>query len=602
MTWLSSLRNLLKPRTRRPAPRPSCRPRLEVLEDRTVPSLTFGSAFGISPVPTGPGGGGWGRGVATDTAGDVYLTGLFYGEVDFDPAHPGTDGILQSKNNQQNAFVAKYAADGSFLWAQRMGGDGSGGSSDNKGEALAVDSSGNVYVVGDFSNNADFGSTTLTSADGDVFVAKLDANGAFKWVDPYTDHPYNDHLQAIAVDGSGNVYMTHSINPSGASLNPNVFIGVTKLDPTGATVWSEQFGDTGSNNINTGRGIKADAAGNVFVTGTFTGTVDFHPGTGTHTLTSPKVKGRYAQGGFVLKLTSAGAYGWATQVSALPNDLALDGSDNAYVTGASGKSLQLGSGGPLTVAKLNSSGAVLWSENFANGAQNAAGAGSFGVAVDGSGDVYTAGSFTGTANFNPGGTYNLTSAGDRDIFVSEFNASGGFLWAGAMGGAGVDRAQAIAVDGAGNVYTTGFYGGYVSGVTNYTADFDPGAGVYDFTGSGIFVSKLIQNGSGLAGGTSAAGPQIGWFVASADPVTSGGSVTLTASNLSDGAGNGITQVAFYVQVNGTTTLLGYGTQSNGAWSFSYTVNLAPGTYTLFAQAEDSAGLFSDPVALTLQVL
>jgi outer membrane protein assembly factor BamB len=98
-------------------------------------------------------------------------------------------------------------------------------------------------------------------------------------------------------------------------------------------------------------------------------------------------------------------------------------------------------------------------------------------------------------------------------------------------------------------------------------------------------------------------PQIGSFTASADAVTSGGSETLTAANISDGtAGASITQVAFYAQVNGATTLLGYGTPTGtGAWSFTFTVGLTPGTYTLFAQAQDSAGLFSDPVALTLQV-
>jgi hypothetical protein len=62
-------------------------------------------------------------------------------------------------------------------------------------------------------------------------------------------------------------------------------------------------------------------------------------------------------------------------------------------------------------------------------------------------------------------------------------------------------------------------------------------------------------------------------------------------------------VACYVQINGTNTLLGYGTQSSaGVWTFTFTVNLAPGTYTLYAQAEDNYGIFGDPNTLTLQVL
>ena len=84
----------------------------------------------------------------------------------------------------------------------------------------------------------------------------------------------------------------------------------------------------------------------------------------------------------------------------------------------------------------------------------------------------------------------------------------------------------------------------------------------------------------------------------------GSSTTLTVSNIQDANPNAtITQVAFYVQINGTNTLLGYGTQTSpGVWNLTFTVNLAPGTYTLFAQAEDSYGVFGDPVPLTLQVL
>ena len=98
--------------------------------------------------------------------------------------------------------------------------------------------------------------------------------------------------------------------------------------------------------------------------------------------------------------------------------------------------------------------------------------------------------------------------------------------------------------------------------------------------------------------------QIGSFTASPNPVTAGNTVTLTASNITLADPNStIIQTAFYVRFNGTNTLLGYGTQTSpGVWTFSFTINLTPGTYTLFAQAEDSGGIFSDPLAITLQVL
>jgi hypothetical protein len=105
-------------------------------------------------------------------------------------------------------------------------------------------------------------------------------------------------------------------------------------------------------------------------------------------------------------------------------------------------------------------------------------------------------------------------------------------------------------------------------------------------------------------------PQIGSFTASPNPVTSGSSETLTASNITDGNPNStVTQVAFYLDSNGdgklepgTDTLLGYATQTSpGVWTFSFTVNLAPGTYTLFSQAEDGYGAFGDPHALSWTV-
>ena len=99
-------------------------------------------------------------------------------------------------------------------------------------------------------------------------------------------------------------------------------------------------------------------------------------------------------------------------------------------------------------------------------------------------------------------------------------------------------------------------------------------------------------------------PAIGSFTASPDPVTAGGSTTLTASNITDGNLNStITQVAFYYfDSSGNKVTLGTVTQSSGgAWSLTFTVNLAPGSYTLFAQAEDSYGVFGDPLALTLTV-
>jgi hypothetical protein len=110
-------------------------------------------------------------------------------------------------------------------------------------------------------------------------------------------------------------------------------------------------------------------------------------------------------------------------------------------------------------------------------------------------------------------------------------------------------------------------------------------GRIDLAGNGFIVDRLL-----------ASEPQVGSLTAGINP---DGTVTLTASNIIDSNPNAsITQVAFYAEgSSGTTTLLGYGTQtSNGVWTF--TVSLPPGTYTLSAQAEDSYGVFGGPLGIS----
>ena len=115
------------------------------------------------------------------------------------------------------------------------------------------------------------------------------------------------------------------------------------------------------------------------------------------------------------------------------------------------------------------------------------------IAVDAAGNVYTTGYFQNTADFDPGiGISNLTSASlnGNDVFVSKLDSSGNFVWARSFGGTSTDTGNAIAVDAAGNVYTTGYFKGI--------ADFDPGAGTSNLTAVGnqdVFVSKLDSSGN-----------------------------------------------------------------------------------------------------------
>jgi len=141
------------------------------------------------------------------------------------------------------------------------------------------------------------------------------------------------------------------------------------------------------------------------------------------------------------------------------------------------------------IRPLLASGDYLWARSIGGPSEDAGSD----IEVDLAGNVYTAGFFDGTVDFDPGSsTTNLTSIGTSDMFVSKLNGNGNLVWAKSTGGAGDEESRSITVDATGNVYTTGGFAG--------TADFDPGPSTTNLTSVGdfdVFVSKLDSNGNFL---------------------------------------------------------------------------------------------------------
>jgi hypothetical protein len=461
----------------------------EALEDRTVPSLDFGSAFGV-----GSTGVDRGSAIATDDSG-VYVTGDFEGTVDFDPG-PDTVNLTGG-----GGFVAKYSHSGTLIWAQSTGLGMEGGL------CIAVDGTGNVFIGGgrNEDGNPDVGR-----------VAKFDAAGNLLWITDVIGNSRGgtNYVRGIAVDGSGNSYVT------GGTFNWQD-IYVAKLDPAGSQVWLNTVNSVGSG-FDIGWAIALDSAGGVYVTGSYSGTADFDPGPGSYLLSSMNGRGSVPSDDvFVLKLDTDGVFAWAGSMGSANGDdsgsgIAVDSSSNVYLTGGWGASF-LGSAGSndfdpgsgavklshaggsdAFVLKLDANRNLVWAKNI-GGPNYEVG---HDITVDASGNVYTTGYFEGTVDFDPGKSKSLlASAGASDIFVSKLSNAGNSIAAVRMGGTNSDTGTGIVLDASNNVYTTGSFQG--------TGDFDPGPGTFNLTSAGgfdAFLSKLTQAGAFAAGMSSALMP------------------------------------------------------------------------------------------------
>jgi hypothetical protein len=494
-------------RLARSARRRVVRPRAEALEDRTLPAVP---AYGFALDLGGPSYPDTGYATTTDALGNVYVTGSFQGTVNFNPGGTATN-LTSSSSGGPNAFVAKYSPSGALVWAADLG---AGASYVYGGYSIAVDSSGNVYSTGHFIGTGNFdpsGTHDLTSSSSNgwenAYVSKLNSGGSYVWAVDLGAGAGLSHGDAIAVDGSGNVYVggvflgTGNFDPHGthdlaSSPSSNIDSFVCKLDSSGSYVWAVAFGAGPASSSLTG--IAVDGSGNVYTTGNFQGTGNFDP-SGTHDLTSSPSN---IQNAYVSKLNSSGGYVWAVDLGAGSTALAgdgivVDGSGNVYTTGFFSGTGNFDPSGthdlassPASsdnayVSKLNSVGSYVWAADLGAGA----GSLGLGIALDGSANVYTTGQFTGTGNFDPSGTHDLTSSASstNNVYVSKLSSSGSFVWANALGVGASSAGYGIAVDGSGNVYTTGQFTG--------TGNFDP-SGTHNLTSMGgsqdAFLSQLTQ--------------------------------------------------------------------------------------------------------------
>ncbi|MFO0757839.1 MAG: hypothetical protein U0359_15190 [Byssovorax sp.] len=294
--------------------------------------------------------------------------------------------------------------------------------------------------------------------------------------------------------------------------------------------WAKHFGDMQGQQ---GRGIAVDSAGASFITGTFYGTTDFGGGV---------LSSAGYMDGFLLKLDPAGNHIWSRRLTGpgdqIATSVATDGSGAVFVAGTFSGTIDLGngpmaSGGGIDifVARFDVNGSCLWSKRFGDAADQLID----GVAVDPtSNDVIIAGHFYGKVDFGGGP---LANVGGANVFVAKLDMNGGHVWSRSSHGSGDQLAGGVAVDGMGNVLTTGtFYG---------SVDFGGGLLVSQ-GGADVFVVKTSAGGDHLwSKRFGDAGDQAGTSIApdsAAGIVVTGyfdGSINFGASTLTSGGSTDI---------------------------------------------------------------
>ncbi len=414
-----------------------------------------------------------GLAIATDSSGNIYTTGEFSGTMDFDPT-AGTD-IHISTASRADGYITKINANGTYGYTYILAADAY-----VVGYSIDIDYQGNIYVTGLFSGTIDFdptsGTDNHTSSGQDIYIFKMNANGTYGYT--YTMGGAGDQYgTSIVTDESGNVFVaglfenTTDFDPSGATDNHtsagSTDIFLMKINSNGSYGYTLTMGGTGDD----GNGsLYVDSSGNIYMPGSFTGTVDFNPGVGTDNHISNGSKDV-----FITKINSNASYGYTLTFGGSGSDVGysatVDSSGSIYITGpfqdtvdfdpTSGTDNHTSNGATDTfLTKINSNQSYGYTQTIGGSARDEGG----GI-LDSSGNMYVAGFFSGTVDFNPGSGVDTHTAGGwgEAGFITRINNDGSYGWTQTFMGFDENTdgsyVWSITLDPSDNIYVTGeFYG------------------------------------------------------------------------------------------------------------------------------------------------
>ncbi len=415
--------------------------------------------------------------------GDIYIAGSFAGTVDADP---GTGVYNLTSKGDKDIFLARYTANGNFIWAISAGGPGT-----DVVQNLAVDKNNDPVIVGQITGqNIDFDPSPAFKylhAKGPVdgFVAKYTAAGSYVWGAAIGGKSPHDNTLSVATDAAANIYIggdfheDMDVDPAYPaqymlhSITGTAYL--VKYTASGQFAWGFNFGAGGLAGVdNTIWSINASVPGHVYIAGCFEGTnIDFDP--------SPSASYNLSAMGiydaFVAKYTDAGTFEAAAAIRGTrveqAFDLTLDNSGDIYLTGYTEspeldfdnvivKAPATGDKSDIFLAKYSSNCQYEWAHIFGGQGTDVG----WGVAVN-KDKLYCTGYFIDTMDADPSaGVEMLYGRGKNDIYIAKYELNGDFICAFNIGSSGTDVGRKLVFDKSGNLVVSGLFSG--KGV-----DFDP---------------------------------------------------------------------------------------------------------------------------------
>lgn len=367
--------------------------------------------------------------IAVDALGNVYVTGVVVGTVDFDPGH-AKEIVSVPRSSMADYFLLKLNADGDFAWVRTAG----GGNVDI-GVDIAVTPDNLVYATAHFDEReGGLGQVQFAPPYPGIAIFKYDGDGNTLW-SYLVDESGMGFGNGLVVDEEGALYVG-GVAGSAVDFDPGpgeLFMGVPtgnrafvlKLGADGVPSWVRASASSGFV-----RDLAMDTSGNLYTTGSFFGATDFDPGPAEYVLLSTLRDNGTASGGlFVQKLSTEGDFLWVR---------ALEGKGESYASA---------------------------------------------ISMDQDGDIYVAGGFTGTMDLDPGeGVWGRTANGDdSNAVLARLNPEGQLVWGTTFGNPESTVAHGIRNDAFGNLYVTLLFQGELEiGAAPATIMLAPGSASYQY--------------------------------------------------------------------------------------------------------------------------